>query len=328
MKVIKMILWSTLLYLSVGITQVFAFETANSGTSFTQENINKSIKDVIDVLETDYIFPEKSKLVVSKLKYKLALDEFNQLGELDDFINELSLLIRNVSGDSYLDILETNPFLVLGQAPVLGKPKDIENHGFDKLEILAGNIGYLKLNFFYQNVSAELKAADAFEYLSGTDAMIIDLRDVEGDSITLAQYMMSFFVEQNTILSKVLYNRQESTETLTSSKILGFDHFKQGYPVYILTSAFVSGTGEFFSYTLKNLNKAVIVGEKTMGVALIAKKHKVNEFISINMPIAFTINPVTKTNWEEEGVVPDVNVDANLSFDVAYKLAKEHLELF
>jgi hypothetical protein len=65
-----------------------------------------------------------------------------------------------------------------------------------------------------------------------------------------------------------------------------------------------------------------------MGVALISKTHKVNELISINMPIAFLTHPVTNTNWEQEGVVPDVYVEANLSFDTAYKLAKEHLGLF
>lgn len=328
MKIIRITLWLTLLLLNVDITQVFALETDKSDASFTQEDINKSIKAVIDVLESEYIFPEKFKLIASRLKDKLALKAFNQINELDYFINELAIQIRNVSGDNYLDIMETNPLVVIGHKDVRDKQKDIEGFGFEKVKILSGNIGYLKLSSFYQHQKAELQATQAFSYLSGADAIIIDLRDVEGDSISLAQYMMSFFVEQNTILSNVVYNRQENTEILKSSKKLGFDHFKRNYPVYILTSAFVSGTGEFFSYTLKHLKKAVVVGEKTMGVALISKKKRVNEFISINMPIAFPIDPVTNTNWEQEGVIPDVNIDANLSLDIAYKLAKEHLGLF
>lgn len=330
MKFIRIKLWLILLYLSVGvgITQAFAFETVNSDDIFTQKDINKSIKRVIDALENHYLFPEKSKLIVNKLKYKLALNAFNQIDDLGAFINELGVLIRNVSGDSYLDVIQTNPRVIIGHLPILSTKNYQDDFGFEKIEILSGNIGYLKLNSFYQNVSAELKADQAFGYLSGTDAMIIDLRNVEGDSISLAQYMMGFFVKHNTTLSNVLYNRQENTEILKSSKKLGFAHFKQDYPVYILTSAFVSGTGEFFSYTLKSLKKAVIVGERTMGVALISKTHKVNELISINMPIAFLTHPVTNTNWEQEGVVPDVYVEANLSFDTAYKLAKEHLGLF
>jgi C-terminal processing protease CtpA/Prc len=323
MKFIRIILLLTLFCLKVGITQ--AFEFVNSDTSFTQQYIEKSINQVISVLERDYIFPEKSKIIANKLKYKLASNGFNQCEELGQFINDLGVLVRNVSGDGYLDIIETHSRVALGHASVSGKQKTIENFGFEQVEILSGNIGYVKLNYFYQNPKAELQATKVFNELSGTDAIIIDLRDVEGDSISLAQYMMSFFVEENIKLTNVVYDRQKESQIITSVKNVGFDHFKHDYPVYILTSAFVSGTGELFSYTLKHLNKAVIVGEKTMGVALISKKQKVNEFISINMPIAYSINPVTNSNWEQEGVIPDFLVEAKLSFDVAYKLAKDYL---
>lgn len=315
-----------MLCLNVGITQ--AFQTVNSAPSFTQKDIKTSINQVIHVLERDYIFPEKSKLIAKNLKYSLASNQFNQHDELGAFINEFGVFIRNVSGDGYLNIMESNFLVAIGHAQVHSKQKNIENFGFEKIEILPGNIGYLKLNYFYQNSKSELQATKAFTFLSRADAIIIDLRDVEGDSISLAQYMMSFFVEKNTTLTTMVYNKQNQTQNLKSSKNLGYEHFKHNYPVYILTSSFIAGTGEFFSYTLQHLNKAVIVGEKTMGVAFISKKQKVNEFISINMPIAFPIHPVTNTNWEQEGVVPDFNVDANLSFDVAYKLAKDYLGIF
>jgi len=314
-----------ILCLSVGLTQTF--QTVNSASSFTQQDIKKCINQVIHLLERDYIFSEKSTLIAKSLKYRLASNEFNQSIELGTFINEFDVLIRNVSGDSYLNIIDTNSHVIIDHQ-AHSKQNNSENFGFDKIEVLPGNIGYMKLNHFYQNPKAELQALKAFTYLTKTDAIIIDLRDVEGDSITLSQYMMSFFVEKNTTLTTMVYNKKHQTEILKSSKNLGFKHFKHNYPVYILTSAFLAGTGEFFSYTLQQLKKAVIVGEKTMGVAFISKKQKVNEFISINMPVAFPIHPVTNTNWEQEGVTPDFNVDANQSFDVAYKLAKDYLGIF
>lgn len=326
MKHIKIILLLTTLFLDVSITQ--AFQTIDAEVRFTQKNIKKSINQVIEVLDFNYIFPEKSKLIADRLKYKLASNEFNKIDDLGTFINELGVFIRNVSGDVYLDILETKPRVAIGHAQVHRKQKNIENFGFERVEILSGNIGYLKLNYFYQSPKAELQATRAFNELSKTDAIIIDLRDVEGSSISLAQHMMSFFVEQNTILSNVIYDRQKKTQILKSVKNVGFDHFKHNFPVYILTSAFVSGTGELFSYTLQHLKKAVIVGEKTMGVALISKELQVNEFISINMPIAFPVHPVMNTNWEQDGVIPDFIANSDLSFDLAYKLAKGHLEVF
>tara|TARA_R110000737_G_scaffold283070_2_gene289709 strand:- start:553 stop:1539 length:987 start_codon:yes stop_codon:yes gene_type:complete len=326
MKLIKVIVLA-MLCLNAGVIQATAWQSTTSLPSLTKHYIKKSTLEIIEVLESDYVFPEKAQILAQQLQSKLKANEFNQLDNFTQFIHELGIFIRRVSGDGYLDIIPTQPQLELGYSQVRKAQKNIEGFGFETVEILSGNIGYLKLNHFYQSTEAQLKATQAFDYLSATDAVIIDLRDVAGESISLAHYMMSFFVEPNTILAHVLYDRQTKTEVLTSAENLSIGRFKRDFPVYILTSAFVSGTGEFLSYTLKHLDEASIIGEKTMGVAYLSRKHKIDEFISINMPIAIPIHPVTKTNWEQEGVVPDFAVDAELSFDVAYKLAKEHLNI-
>jgi hypothetical protein len=326
MKIISIMLF-TLFCLTNTFTQASTWKTINSKQNFTQQDIKNSTQEVIAALNRDYIFPEKSKIIAQELNSKIASNQFNNTNGLADYINKLGLLIRDVSNDHYLDIIETNPLHNIERSNVNGAKQSIENFGFEKIEILSSNIGYLKLNYFYQNPQAELAAARAFDYLSGTSAMIIDLRDVEGTSISLAQYMMSYFVEANSTLIDVQYAKQQKTQTIKSVITAGNGHFKRNYPVYILTSPFVAGTGELFSYTLKHLNKAVIVGKPTMGVALISQKKKVNEFVSIEMPIAIPIHPKTQTNWEQEGVVPDYDVQADYSFDFAYELAKETLDL-
>lgn len=311
-------------YLSV-TKPLFAQEKGDISTKLTQQQIKESILGVINALEHDYLFPEKAKLIKRKLQYKLGAGEFNKTNELGPFINDLAVLIRNVSDDPYLDVVPTHPEIVINQTSIVGI-QATKNFGIEKVEILPGNIGYWKLNYFYQHPNAEIQVDNTFKLLSGTDAIIIDLRDVEGDSITLAQYIMSYFVEKNTQLSSVLYDRQQNTKNLTAKNI-DSERLKNNYPVYILTSAFVSGTGEFLSYTLKHLDKAVIVGEQTMGVANIVNTLKVNELISVSMPIAIPIHPITNNNWQQYGVVPDYQVDAKGSFDTAYQLAKQHLGL-
>ena len=329
MKFIKVILL-TILCLNVGMLQANVLKLVTPLPNFTHKDIIESSLKLIDVLEKYYIFPEKSQIITKQLQYNLRSNKLNQINNLGQFIHELGIFVRRVGEDGYLNIIETSPQFKIGnsQSQVSRVPKKITSFGFEKIEILSGNIGYLKLDYFYQNPKAELKAAQVFDYLSETDAIIIDLRDVAGESISLAQYMMSFFIEQNTILTNVIYDKQTKTKVLKSAPNLSNDRLKHNFPVYILTSAFVSGTGEFFSYTLKHLGKALIVGEKTMGVAYISRKLRVDQFISITMPIAIPMHPVTKTNWEQEGVVPDFDVNADLSFDMAYKLAKEHLNIF
>ncbi|GAA5141505.1 S41 family peptidase [Thalassotalea piscium] len=339
MKIISIAIIAVLILSSV-TKRTYAFDTVKLLPDFVEQHIRESIFGVINILEQGYIYPERSKLIAEKLKHKLASNGFDQIDDLDKFVTYLSVFMREVSGDGYLNVVKTQPYIDGGQALTSNANQlnlqYVENFGFEHIEILSGNIGYLKLKHFYQHPNAELQAARAFNYLSGTDAIIIDLRDVEGNSISLAQYLMSYFVEHKTILSNVMYDRQKKTKTLTAielasnalgAKTSGNRHFKDNYPIYILTSAFVSGTGEFFSYTLKHLDKAVIVGEQTMGVALISKQQKVNEFISISMPIAIPIHPKTNTNWERHGVIPDFTVEAEHSFDLAYKLAKEYLQV-
>jgi len=116
--------------------------------------------------------------------------------------------------------------------------------------------------------------------------------------------------------------------TLKSLANTGHENFKDNFPVYILTSSFLTNAGELFSYTLKHLKKAVIVGEETMGIAYLLQKLKINDYISLNIPIAIQVHPKTQTNWEHTGVIPDVYIAADLALDTAHQMAKEYLAIF
>ena len=45
----------------------------------------------------------------------------------------------------------------------------------------------------------------------------------------------------------------------------------------------------------------------------------------IGIPFARSINPVTGTNWEGTGVIPDVAVPEAEAFDIAYAKALRHV---
>lgn len=93
-------------------------------------------------------------------------------------------------------------------------------------------------------------------------------------------------------------------------------------PVYVLTSRRTFSAAEEFTYNLKNMERATIVGETTGGGA-----HPVNSVsfpelqIRISLPFGRAINPITGTNWEGTGVEPDVAVAADDALDKAFELA-------
>jgi C-terminal processing protease CtpA/Prc len=97
-------------------------------------------------------------------------------------------------------------------------------------------------------------------------------------------------------------------------------------PVYVLTSKQTFSGAEEFSYNLKNLKRATLVGETTGGGAHPVSGHRIDDHFMIGVPFARAINPISKTNWEGKGVEPDVKVTASDALTTAEKLALEKVD--
>lgn len=96
-------------------------------------------------------------------------------------------------------------------------------------------------------------------------------------------------------------------------------------PVYVLTSGFTFSAGEEFAYNLQALKRATLIGETTRGGAHPTDRFPVSKTVEITVPVARSINPVTGTNWEGVGVVPDIALPAEEAFGHAYTLALKHV---
>jgi C-terminal processing protease CtpA/Prc len=95
--------------------------------------------------------------------------------------------------------------------------------------------------------------------------------------------------------------------------------------VYVLTSARTFSGGDDFCYTLQALGRAELIGETTGGGAHPARPFPISAAVHIGIPFARSVNPVTGTNWQGAGVVPDTPVPADQAQDVAYAKALRHV---
>jgi hypothetical protein len=89
------------------------------------------------------------------------------------------------------------------------------------------------------------------------------------------------------------------------------------------TSARTFSGAEEFSYNLKSLKRATIIGETTGGGAHPVSGHAIGEHFMMGVPFARAVNPITRTNWEGTGVAPDVKVPAADALATALKLIRE-----
>jgi C-terminal processing protease CtpA/Prc len=91
--------------------------------------------------------------------------------------------------------------------------------------------------------------------------------------------------------------------------------------LYVLTSQRTFSAAEEFTYNMKNLKRATIVGETTGGGAHPGGTQIVNDSFLVWVPTGRAVNPISKTNWEGTGVAPDVAVGKERALDRARTIA-------
>ncbi len=199
-----------------------------------------------------------------------------------------------------------------------------DNCMFEKVERLPQNIGYLKFNAFLDPEICGPTAVAAMNFLGNVDAIIFDLRANGGGEPKMIALISSYLFDRETHLND-LYNRKE--DSTTQYWTLPYVPGKRlaDKPAFVLTSHRTFSGAEEFSYNLKNLKRATIVGETTGGGAHPVMGHRIDDHFMIGVPFARAINPISKTNWEGTGVEPDVKVPAEQALDVAMKMAGEQI---
>ena len=199
-----------------------------------------------------------------------------------------------------------------------------DNCAFDKVQILPGNIGYIKFDGFMN--------ADCAANRGGCDGLCGSRRCAHlrparqgGGDPAMVTFVASYLFDRPTHLND-LYNRHENSTTQfwTLPYVPGQRLATQ--PVFVLTSKRTFSGAEEFCYDLKNQKRATIVGEITGGGAHPVSGHVVADYFMVGVPFAKAINPISKTNWEGTGVKPDMEVPAADALATAEKLATEKIQ--
>jgi hypothetical protein len=176
----------------------------------------------------------------------------------------------------------------------------LESCGFAKLELHPGNIGYVKLNSFGEPGRCGQMAEAVMERLNPTDAIVFDLRDNRGGFPDMVRLIASYLFDRPV----PWYNPRASAQEQTPiSPVRGSQLTNK--PVFILTSSRTFSAAEHFTYDLKTLKRATIVGETTSGAS-----HGTGPPPEGTKPI-----------WEGSGVAPDVEVKEGDALQTAEKLA-------
>jgi len=289
---------------------------------------NSTIDSAMAKLREFYVYEETAEEMAEAIDRRRRAGEYDTITNGPEFATLLTTHLREVSHDLHLRL----NFSPVANPRPSDEPEDnpdareryrrqVErvNCGFEKTEILPGNVGYLKFNMFADPSVCGPTATAAMNFLQHVDALIVDMRENGGGDPAMVAYVTSYLFDEPTHLND-LYNRAENSthQWWTLPHVPGGRLAAQ--PVYVLTARRTFSGAEEFSYNLKSLGRATIVGETTGGGAHPVRGVWLNERFTIGVPFARAINPITKTNWEGTGVEPDVAVPADQALDKALEL--------
>jgi retinol-binding protein 3 len=287
------------------------------------------IDGVLKKLNDAYVFPEVAKRMEQAIRERIQKKEYDSVTSASKFAQALTTHLQEVSRDKHLSVYYSHDPLPPETPRREPSPEERErflgfmrsvNFGFEKVERLSGNVGYLDLRGFMDADLGGDTVVAAMNFLANTDALIIDLRQNGGGSPAMVALISSYLFKGHTHLNDLFWREGERTHQWWTAPYVPGKRYGDK-DVYILTSNRTFSAAEEFTYNLKNLKRATIVGETTGGGAHPGGPSRINAHFSVWVPRGRAINPISKTNWEGTGVEPDLKVQANEALKTAHLAA-------
>jgi len=304
--------------------------TASVGTpdDLDPETRDLVIEKLAELIEETYIFPEIAKDIANHLRERHIGGAYDTVENVGTLASMLTMDLQKVNGDRHLNARPIDPKRLElpdddpkeQQRRYLERMRQV-NFGFEKVERMDGNVGYLDLRSFSDTTYASETAVAAMAFLANVDALIIDLRFNGGGSPSMVQLLTSYFFEEPTHLNSFELRGQKLIKQFwTLPHVPGKKLIDT--PIFVLTSSRTFSAAEEFCYNLRNLERATLVGETTGGGAHPGGSHAVEGTISVFIPDGRAINPISGTNWEGTGVEPHIAVPAADALATAHAKAR------
>jgi hypothetical protein len=287
------------------------------------------IREVSENLREVYVFEDVALEMIELINDKLERGEYDQFDTVAALTDQLTADLQSISHDLHLNVRAAKPPTRNAEGEGLSPQEQAQrrlegarrqNFGFRRVEMLPGNIGYLELSYFEDADIGGDTAVAAMNFLANSSAIIFDLRNNRGGTPSMIQLISSYLFDEPQHLNSFYVRRTDNIEQFwTQARVQGPS--MADIPVYILTSGRTFSAAEEFTYNLKNMERATVVGETTGGGA-----HPVDtlmldlgddHYARISLPFGRAINPITSTNWEGTGVTPNIETPTKQALAIA-----------
>jgi hypothetical protein len=310
--------------------------TSEQLTGAKRERLIEAVAEKIDRL---YPVEDVGRRTREGILGNLRSGRYDGITTGKEFAARLTADMEELSRDRHLDLYH-DPTMAReilareadGDAQAGPNPTEIEharweNFGFKELRILDGQVGYLDLRMFFAAKHAGSIAVAAMDFLSRSNAVIIDLRLNGGGWDDMVTLLAGYFVdiEESEVVAVSRYTPDESYfASMVSAYVPG--EKLTGIPVYILVSGSTASAAEAFASIVKHLNEdVVLVGRTTAGAENPVEMFALDSEFVLKIPCYKKVYFGTRSGWEGKGIQPDVEVAADQALETAHLHALQTL---
>lgn len=288
---------------------------------------HRVIQGIVANLNQHYADPALAKQLGQALQARERSGNYDSIDDPRAFAATLTQQLRSAARDNHFEVIYSQAPM---HEPAPRTEADIANYTavmrqanctFTDVRILPHNIGYLKLDSFPDPEACGDTAIAAMKALSRADALIIDLRENSGGSPAMVTFLGGWLFDRPAFFYNPRENSAANMWTHSPMAGSGLAH----KPVYVLTSSHTYSAAEHFSYDLKMLHRATLIGETTAGATDVGAFHRIDEHFGMGLQESKVPNPYSTPDWAVNGVAPDIRVPAANALETAATLAGRQL---
>lgn len=278
------------------------------------------VLEMAKVLLENYCFPENLVGMQDAIRQAINSREILQISDKKTLAAVLTVGIQGALNDPRLTVSYEPNFIpvmppTLPSLPLEQLMRLVRNSV--KMDILENNIGYLRIDWIIgeetEAMLGSLLKDNIWNKVVHTSSLIFDLRYSTTGELSGVPFIISFFSDPGSLFHIcTVYDRpSNTTRELWTMPSLSGKRYGKKKGVIILTSKHTMGAAEAVAYTLKNLKRAIVVGERSAGGSVKVQKIRIgqSEFY-ITVPVARSVCPITGQTWEVSGISPTVSVNA------------------
>ncbi|MEM9244730.1 MAG: S41 family peptidase, partial [Cyanobacteria bacterium P01_F01_bin.153] len=161
-------------------------------------------------------------------------------------------------------------------------------------------VGYIRLNEFSATATSQMQEAIKNLESQDVDSYVLDLRANPGGLLRASIEIARMWIDKGSIVSTTDRGGDRRSERATETALTSA-------PMVVLVDKDSASASEILTGALQDNDRAVVVGTKTFGKALVQSVHRLSDGSGIAVTVARYYTP-SGVDINETGIEPDVSV--------------------